>query len=213
MSPNLHATRIMLADDHAVVFWPCGCRSKAQAPPWWARPSLAKTASRMYGDGSRCAGDGHLHARHRRPGALSASYSYALKARVLMLSAHSDDIMPTRALRMGARGYLCKRAAPDEFFARSRCGGKRPALYRPGTGRGAGPGAVVEIVQPRGDAVREGAGSLSATGLGALRAAGGRRLSPEPQHRGHPPTIKQKLNVQNAAELALVALRNGMIDV
>ena len=25
--------------------------------------------------------------------------------------------------------------------------------------------------------------------------------------------IKQKLNVQNAAELALVALRNGMIDV
>ena len=48
--------------------------------------------------------------------ALDRLLAWDAKARVLMLSAHNDDIVPVRALRLGARGYLCKRAAPEEFL-------------------------------------------------------------------------------------------------
>ena len=51
-----------------------------------------------------------------------------------------------------------------------------------------------------------------ARGLSVAQIAENLKLSPSTvgTHLYH---IKQKLNVQNAAELALVALRNGMIDV
>ncbi len=51
-----------------------------------------------------------------------------------------------------------------------------------------------------------------ASGRSVQQVAEDFRLSPSTvgTHLYH---IKQKLNVQNAAELALVALRNGMIDV
>jgi two-component system invasion response regulator UvrY len=48
--------------------------------------------------------------------ALERLLGVAPKARVLMLSAHEDAIVPVRAMRIGARGYLCKRASPDEFL-------------------------------------------------------------------------------------------------
>lgn len=91
------------------------CCSKGPARRWWARPRTGESAVRLYAETNpdvvvmdvSMLGIGGLVALERL-------MVWEAKARVLMLSAHNDNIVPVRALRLGARGYLCKRAAPEE---------------------------------------------------------------------------------------------------
>jgi len=145
--------------------------------------------------------------------ALERLLAWEAKAKVLMLSAHNDDIVPVRALRLGARGYLCKRAAPEEFLrAVGQVAGDRryldPELAQAvALAQLSGSACPVETLTEKELAVF----MKLAEGRSVNDVADDFCLSPSTvgTHLYH---IKQKLNVQNAAELTLVAVRNGLIE-
>lgn len=135
-------------------------------------------------------------------------------ARVLMLSAHADTQIPTRALRADALGYISKRARPEE-------------LVRAATQVARGKRYIDPELAPR-LALAQLGGTDDPTGALTdkefsvfLQLARGRSVNEvaEDQHLSastvgtHLYHIKQKLNAANAAELALIAVRGGLIEV
>ncbi|MEN9429130.1 MAG: hypothetical protein RLZZ220_3479, partial [Pseudomonadota bacterium] len=117
MSNELEGLRIVLADDHAVVRLGFRLLLEGVGATVVAEAERGEGAIRLYAEHSpdvlvmdvSMPGIGGLAALERLLGV-------APKARVLMLSAHEDAIVPVRAMRIGARGYLCKRASPEEFL-------------------------------------------------------------------------------------------------
>lgn len=214
MSNELEGLRIVLADDHAVVRLGFRLLLEGVGATVVAEAERGEGAIRLYAEHSpdvlvmdvSMPGIGGLAALERLLGV-------APKARVLMLSAHEDAIVPVRAMRIGARGYLCKRASPEEFLravgevARDRRY-LDPALAQ-----------VVALAQLSGAASP--VESLTAKELAVfMKLAIGRSVGEVAEdfclsastvgtHLYH---IKQKLQVNNAAELTLVALRNGLIE-
>lgn len=135
-------------------------------------------------------------------------------ARVLMLSAHHDVQMPSRALRIGALGYLSKRAEPNEFLRAAAAvrKGRRyldpelaPALALAQLNGTTGPAAGLSDKEF--EVFRQ-----LARGRSVNEVAEQCHLSPSTvgTHLYH---IKQKLNARNAAELALIAIRAGVIEL
>ena len=214
MSNELEGLRIVLADDHAVVRLGFRLLLEGVGATVVAEAERGEGAIRLYAEHSpdvlvmdvSMPGIGGLAALERLLGV-------APKARVLMLSAHEDAIVPVRAMRIGARGYLCKRASPEEFLravgevARDRRY-LDPALAQ-----------VVALAQLSGTASP--VESLTAKELAVfMKLAVGSSVGEVAEdfclsastvgtHLYH---IKQKLQVNNAAELTLVALRNGLIE-
>ena len=214
MSNELEGLRIVLADDHAVVRLGFRLLLEGVGATVVAEAERGEGAIRLYAEHSpdvlvmdvSMPGIGGLAALERLLGV-------APKARVLMLSAHEDAIVPVRAMRIGARGYLCKRASPDEFL---RAVGEvaRDRRYLDPT-----LAQVVALAQLSGTASP--VESLTAKELAVfMKLALGRSVGEVAEdfclsastvgtHLYH---IKQKLQVNNAAELTLVALRNGLIE-
>lgn len=214
MTNTLQGKRILLADDHAMVRLGFRMLLEGAGASVVAEADNGESAVRMYAE---CSPD-VVVMDVSMPGigglaALERLLVWEQKAKVLMLSAHNDDIVPVRALRLGARGYLCKRAAPDEFLrAVAQVASDRryldPELAQ-----------SVALAQLSGSA--NPVDTLTEKELAVfLKLAEGRSvndvaadfcLSPSTvgTHLYH---IKQKLNVQNAAELTLVAVRNGLIE-
>lgn len=134
-------------------------------------------------------------------------------ARILVLSAHEDTIHPMRVLKAGALGYLSKRGAPEELIGaiRNVARGKtyveaaiaQQLAVQQATGRQSPVDVLtakefkVFIALAKGRTVNEIAGimSLSPSTIGT-----------------HLYNVKQKLGAANAAELTLIAIRNGLID-
>lgn len=150
------------------------------------------------------------------PGGLAALERLLAKtptARVLMVSAHHDDIVPTRALKLGARGYLCKRAAPEEFIravgevARDRRYLDPELAASIALAQLSGASSPVDALTGRELAVfmklAEG------HSVGDIAQSFSLSQSTVGTHLYH---IKQKLNLSNAAELTLLAMRNGLIE-
>ena len=115
-SQPLARLRIVLADDHAVVR--AGFRMLIEG----AGASIVAEASN--GDDAVRAFDEHhpdaLVMDVSMPGigglgALERIRAHDGRARVLMLSAHDDLQIPSRALKLGATGYLSKRADPQDL--------------------------------------------------------------------------------------------------
>lgn len=134
-------------------------------------------------------------------------------ARVLMLSAHHDVQLPSRALRNGALGYLSKRAGPDEFL-------RAAVAVRQGR-RYLDPELAPAVALAQLNGTTEPAASLSDKEFEVFRQLARGRSVNEVAEQCHlsPSTIgthlyhiKQKLGARNAAELALIALRAGVID-
>ena len=214
MSDELKGRRILLADDHAVVRLGFRLLLEGVGAEVVAEADRGEAAIRLYAEHDPDV----LVMDVSMPGigglaALERLLVWEAKARVLMLSAHHDDIVPVRALKIGARGYLCKRAAPEEFL---RAVGKVAADQRyldPELAQ------AVALAQLSGST--NPVETLTEKELAVfLQLAQGRSvnevaedfcLSPSTvgTHLYH---IKQKLNVQNAAELTLVAVRNGLIE-
>lgn len=214
MNQSLTGIRVLLADDHALVRLGFRLLLEGAGALVVGEAEDGESALRAYADlrpdvlvmDVSMPGSGGL-------AALERLLVWEPKARVLMLSAHHDDIVPVRALGLGASGYLCKRADPGELL-RAVCqiaGGRRyldPELAQ-----------TVALAQLSGSA--NPVGTLTEKELAVfLKLAGGRSvndvasdfcLSPSTvgTHLYH---IKQKLNVQNAAELTLVAVRNGLLE-
>jgi two-component system invasion response regulator UvrY len=214
--PSLHDLRILLADDHAVVrmgfrllLEGAGARVVGEADcgeaavQAWGRlqPDLLLMDVSMPGIGGL--------------GALERVLAHHPQARVLMLSAHDDTQIPARALRAGAGGYLSKRAHPDELLhaVATVARGQRyidPALA-PALARAQFSGGSDDPLAALTE--KEFAVFLQlARGRSVAEIAATHSLSPSTvgTHLYH---IKQKLDVANAAELALVAVRCGLIEV
>ncbi len=212
--PSLEGIRVLLADDHATV-------------RMGFRLLLEGAGATVIGEAD--SGEAAVSAFDRSPpdvlmmdvsmpgigglGALERVRAHHPDARVLILSAHDDAQIPTRALRAGATGYLSKRAHPDELLRAltSVARGQRyidpeiaPALALAQFSGGQDPvSAPTE---------KEFAIFLQlAQGRSVAEIAESHRLSPSTvgTHLYH---IKQKLNVSNAAELALIAIRSGLIE-
>lgn len=215
MNHALHGVRVLLADDHAIVRLGFRLLLEGAGAVVVGEAGSGEDAIRLCAETTpdlvvmdvSMPGIGGL-------AALERLLVWEPKAKVLMLSAHHDDIVPVRALRLGASGYLCKRAAPEEFLRAvgQVAGGRRyldPELAQ-----------TVALAQLSGSA--QPVETLTEKELAVfLKLAEGRSvnevaadfcLSPSTvgTHLYH---IKQKLNVQNAAELTLVAVRNGLLEV
>jgi two-component system invasion response regulator UvrY len=214
MNNALHGKRVLLADDHAMVRLGFRCLLEGAGATVVGEAENGESAVRLYAEihpdlvvmDVSMPGIGGL-------AALERLLAWDDKARVLMLSAHNDDIVPVRALRLGARGYLCKRAAPEEFLrAVGQVASDRryldPELAQAvALAQLSGSASPVETLTEKELAVF----MKLAEGRSVNDVAEDFCLSPSTvgTHLYH---IKQKLNVQNAAELTLVAVRNGLIE-
>ena len=134
------------------------------------------------------------------------------KARILGVSMHEDAVIAAQMLKAGALGYLTKASAPDVLIdaVREVAAGRsfvEPALAQRlalrGTGAGRGPMEVLSV--------REFEVFLHlARGLTVIRIADLLSLSPRTVG-SHLYNIKQKLAVEHQTELALIAVRHGLI--
>lgn len=134
-------------------------------------------------------------------------------AKILVLSAHEDSVHPKRVLNAGAMGYLTKRSAAEELIK---------AIHTVATGKKYIEASVAQqmaIQQLSGEqnpvdvlSEREFEVFMSlAKGKTTNEIAETLFLSPRTVGT-HLYNIKQKLNANNSAEIALIAMRSGLID-
>jgi two-component system invasion response regulator UvrY len=135
------------------------------------------------------------------------------QAKVLVLSAHADTVHPARALRAGAAGYLTKRGAPEELIG---------AIRQVARGRTFVEAAIAQQIAVLHTTGRQNPiDALTAREYSVFLAlAQGRSVSEIAETMSLSPStvgthlynVKQKLGASNAAELALIAIRNGLIE-
>ena len=134
-------------------------------------------------------------------------------ARILVLSAHEDSVHPKRVLNAGAMGYLTKRSAAEELIKAIRmvASGKKyieaSVAQQMAIQQLSGDQSPVDVLSEREFEVFM---SL-AKGKTTNEIAENLFLSPRTVGT-HLYNIKQKLNAQNSAEIALIAMRSGLLD-
>jgi two-component system invasion response regulator UvrY len=209
--------RVLLVDDHAVVRF--GFRLLLEAAPDVQVVGEADSGERAYAMYPQCQPDVVIMDLSM-PGmggieALKRIRTHYADARLLALSAHDDAMHARRALVQGALGFLSKRSAPEVLLEAVRCvaAGKRyldPSLAQELALAEIDGGSESPIERlserefevflrlARGAAVQSIAAdlNLSASTVGT-----------------HLYNIKQKLGASNQAELTLIALRAGLIEV
>jgi len=213
MNTNLDRLRIILADDHAIVrmgfrllLEGAGAQVIAEADSGEAAQQLmaSEDPDVLVMDLSM-PGCGGL-------AALERIMARKPRARVLIASAHADAITAERALKLGAAGYLCKRSPPEELLQ---------AVGQIAAGQRYIDPEIASALR-RADRPEHPAEALTdkefnvflqlAQGRSVAEVASDFHLSPNTvgTHLYH---IKQKLGVQNMAELAMAAVRSGLIQV
>jgi len=134
-------------------------------------------------------------------------------ARILVLSAHEDSVHPKRVLNAGAKGYVTKRSAAEELIKaiRAVASGKKyieaSVAQQMAIQQLSGEQNPVDVLSEREFEVFM---SL-AKGKTTNEIAEALFLSPRTVGT-HLYNIKQKLNASNSAEIALIAMRSGLID-
>jgi two-component system, NarL family, invasion response regulator UvrY len=214
MSVSLKGLKILLADDHAIVRMgfrlllegagasvPAEAASGEEAVRLYAevQPDLLVMDVSMPGSGGLAALE-RLRARHPA-------------ARVLILSAHHDAVIPVRALKAGALGYLCKSCLPDEFLVAVRQVASDQRYIDPALAQAVALAQLGGCAQPAESLTdKEFAVFLQlAQGSSVSEVARDFHVSASTvgTHLYH---IKQKLNLQNSAELAMLAVRSGLLE-
>ena len=134
-------------------------------------------------------------------------------ARILVLSAHEDSVHPKRVLNAGAMGYLTKRSAAEELIKaiRTVAGGKMyleaNIAQQMAIQQLSGQQNPVDVLSDREFEV------FMALAKGKTTNDIADTLCLSPRTVGtHLYNIKQKLNASNSAEIALIAMRSGLID-
>jgi two-component system invasion response regulator UvrY len=134
-------------------------------------------------------------------------------ARILVLSAHEDSVHPKRVLNAGAMGYLTKRSAAEELIKaiRTVAGNKRyleaNIAQQMAIQQLSGETNPVDVLSDREFEV------FMALAKGKTTNDIAETLCLSPRTVGtHLYNIKQKLNANNSAEIALIAMRSGLID-
>lgn len=135
------------------------------------------------------------------------------KAKILVLSAHEDSVHPKRVLSAGAIGYLTKRSAAEELIVAIRAIGSGKKYIESAVAQQlaitqlSGENDPTEILSDREFEVFI---SL-AKGKSTNEIADTMCLSPRTVGT-HLYNIKQKLNANNSAEIALIAIRSGLLE-
>ena len=134
-------------------------------------------------------------------------------ARILVLSAHEDSVHPKRVLNAGAMGYLTKRSAAEELIKAIRIVASRKMYLEASIAQQMaiqqlnGEKNPVDVLSDREFEV------FMALAKGETTNQIAEILSLSPRTVGtHLYNIKQKLNAGNSAEIALIAMRSGLID-
>jgi two-component system invasion response regulator UvrY len=134
-------------------------------------------------------------------------------AKILVLSAHEDSVHPKRVLNAGAMGYLTKRSAAEELIKAIRfvATGKRyleaSVAQQMAIQQLSGEQNPVDVLSPREFEV------FMALAKGKTTNEIAETLFLSPRTVGtHLYNIKQKLNANNSAEIALIAMRSGLLD-
>ena len=134
-------------------------------------------------------------------------------AKILVLSAHEDSVHPKRAINAGALGYLTKRSAAEELIKAIRSVQKGTKYLEPSIAQQmaitqlSGENNPVEILSDREFEVF----IALAKGKSTIEIAETICLSPRTVGT-HLYNIKQKLNANNSAEIALIAIRCGLLE-
>ena len=134
-------------------------------------------------------------------------------AKILVLSAHEDSVHPKRVLNAGAMGYLTKRSAAEELIKaiRTVASGKKyieaSVAQQMAIQQLSGDQSPVDVLSEREFEVFM---SL-AKGKTTNEIAENLFLSPRTVGT-HLYNIKQKLNANNSAEIALIAMRSGLLE-
>ncbi|HSF71532.1 MAG TPA: response regulator transcription factor [Methylotenera sp.] len=134
-------------------------------------------------------------------------------AKILVLSAHEDSVHPKRVLNAGAMGYLTKRSAAEELIKAIRMVASGKKYIEAGVAQQmaiqqlSGDQSPVDVLSEREFEVFM---SL-AKGKTTNEIAENLFLSPRTVGT-HLYNIKQKLNAQNSAEIALIAMRSGLLE-
>ena len=134
-------------------------------------------------------------------------------ARILVLSAHEDSVHPKRVLSAGAMGYLTKRSAAEELIKAIRTVASRKRYLEASVAQQmaiqqlSGETNPVDILSDREFEV------FIALAKGKTTNEIADTLCLSPRTVGtHLYNIKQKLNAGNSAEIALIAMRAGLIE-
>ncbi|GIR48048.1 MAG: DNA-binding response regulator [Burkholderiaceae bacterium] len=133
--------------------------------------------------------------------------------KILILSAHEDAIHPKRSLKAGANGYLSKRGAAEELIKAIRQIHSGNMYIEPSIAQKVamsqmgGETSPVEILSEREFDVF----MALANGKTVNQIAETLHLSPRTVGT-HLYNIKQKLNASNQTELALIAIKSGLIN-
>ncbi|MBL6685738.1 MAG: response regulator transcription factor [Methylophilaceae bacterium] len=134
-------------------------------------------------------------------------------SKILVLSAHEDSVHPKRVLNAGALGYLTKRSAAEELIKaiRSINAGKKyleaTIAQQMAITQLSGENNPVEVLSDREFEVF----MALAKGKSTNEIAETMHLSPRTVGT-HLYNIKQKLNANNSAEIALIAIRCGLLE-
>jgi two-component system invasion response regulator UvrY len=206
--------KVMLVDDHAVVRM--GFRlllEEADDIAVVAEAATGEDALRLYADlkpdvvvmDISMPGIGGIEA-------VTRLLAKDATAKVLVLSAHEDSIHPKRMLKAGALGYLSKRIAADELIQAIRKVDQgeifldSALVQQIALQQVTGDQSPVDVLSDREFEVF----MLLAKGESVAQIAA--RLFVSPRTIGtHLYNIKQKLGATNAAEITLIALRNGLL--
>ena len=133
--------------------------------------------------------------------------------KILVLSAHEDSVHPKRVLNAGAMGYLTKRSAAEELIKAIKSVHQGKRYLEPNIAQQmaitqlSGETNPIEILSDREFEVF----MALAKGKRTNEIADTLCLSPRTVGT-HLYNIKQKLNANNSAEIALIAIRCGLID-
>jgi two-component system invasion response regulator UvrY len=134
-------------------------------------------------------------------------------AKILVLSAHEDSVHPKRVLNAGAMGYLTKRSAAEEMIKAIRvvASGKKyleaSVAQQMAIQQLSGDQNPVDVLSPREFEV------FMALAKGKTTNEIAETLFLSPRTVGtHLYNIKQKLDANNSAEIALIAMRSGLLD-
>jgi two-component system invasion response regulator UvrY len=206
---------VMLVDDHAVVRM--GFKLLLEAAPdvkVVAEAESGEQGVKLYGEvhpdvvvmDITMPGIGGMEAIER----IMAKDS---TARILVLSAHEDSVHPKRVLNAGAMGYLTKRSAPEELIKAIRMVAARKMYLEANIAQQmalqqlSGEKNPVDVLSAREFEV------FMALALGKSTNEIAETLCLSPRTIGtHLYNIKQKLNAGNQAEIALIAMRSGLIE-
>tara|TARA_B100001559_G_C16437894_1_gene592971 strand:+ start:696 stop:1334 length:639 start_codon:yes stop_codon:yes gene_type:complete len=145
--------------------------------------------------------------------AIERIIAFDKKAKILVLSAHEDSVHPKRSLSAGALGYLTKRSAAEELIKAIRSVNSGKKYLEPNIAQQmaitqlSGENNPVEILSDREFEVF----IALAKGKSTNEIADTMCLSPRTVGT-HLYNIKQKLNANNSAEIALIAIRSGLLE-